>query len=143
MRAKVVIPAVVSIALVVAVLAAVPGPVRNPQSTTDTVSVTLQCPGNDLLFQTNSWSTTLSLGDSVVWLLTDDSHADYISVQLKRGRWPFTRERPVPGRKAGSQNVPASSGGRANRRGTYQYNISLECNNRTIVIDPEMIIEED
>lgn len=105
-----------------------------------TVTVNAQCQGAGVTVSITPWEARITPNDSVTWTLTGD--ADAISITpINRGGNPW----PFRGNPSGNRANPARSGPPNNRnaRGAFPYQISLTCGARTVIIDPEVYIEDE
>lgn len=114
---------------------------REPGVATATVTAGARCnAGNDSTW-VNPFQVSITVGDSVAWVVDPAGDADSIVIRPKQGnRWPFTGQ-PPRGRGKGR---PFRSG-RSDTTGTYHYDIVLYCpqgneGHRPVVIDPDIII---
>ncbi len=109
---------------------------RTPPPTTARAMV--HCPaGNHEGFVTPS-SLSISLADSVEWLMTGQVVSDSLIITLKDSTqsWPFEGTPPRGGTSALAKV--------AKTKGTYGYSITLQCHSgdgsQRVVIDPDIII---
>jgi plastocyanin len=124
-------------ALLAAGIAAVPySPLRAPS----TAQVMVHCPnGNQGAFVTPQ-QVTIAVGDSVVWRMTGQVTSDTLVISLKDGeqQWPFGGAMP--------KGKTSARTGDARAKGTYGYNVHLQCRlpgggSEPVVIDPDIIID--
>lgn len=125
------------VTLLAAGIAAVPySSLRAPA----TARVMVHCPnGNQAAFVTPQ-QVTIAVGDSVVWLMTGQVTSDTLVITLKdeKQAWPFGGA--MPKGKSSAQT------GEARVKGTYGYNVHLQCRlpgggSDSVVIDPDIIID--
>ncbi len=119
----------------VALVAAAPGP-RDDVRATVTVNVQADCRGTGVTVSINPWVATLARGDSLVW---NHTGADSMDIRPLRG-WPFpgvpARARAAAPARAGAVVPTAPPGQR------FPYQIALYCADRTVIIDPDVVIGE-
>ena len=125
------------VGLLAAGLAALPfSPRRSPV----TSQVMVHCPnGNQAAFVTPQ-RDTIAVGDSIIWRMTGQVTSDTLVITLKDSAqaWPFGGAMP--------QGKTSAQTGEAQVRGTYGYNVHLQCRlpgggSEPVVIDPDIIIE--
>jgi plastocyanin len=125
------------VTLLAAGIAAVPfSPLRVP----GIARVMVHCPnGNQGAFVTPQ-QVTIAVGDSVVWRMTGQVMSDTLVISLKDSEqaWPFSGAMP--------KGQSSASTGAARVRGTYGYNVTLQCRlpgggSEPVVIDPDIIID--
>jgi plastocyanin len=125
------------VTLLAAGIAAVPfSPLRAPA----TAQVLVHCPnGNQGAFVTPQ-QVTIAVGDSIVWRMTGQVTSDTLVISLKDDRqaWPFGGAMP--------KGKTSAQTGDARVKGTYGYNVHLECRlpgggTEPVVIDPDIIID--
>jgi plastocyanin len=100
----------------------------------------VHCPnGNQGAFVTPQ-QVTITVGDSIVWRMTGQVTSDTLVISLKDAeqRWPFGGA--MPKGKASART------GEARVKGTYGYNVHLQCRlpgggSEPVVIDPDIIID--
>ena len=113
---------------------------RAPAPPPKTARVMVHCPaGNQAGFVTPA-SLHVSVGDSVEWRMTGQVTSNSLVISLKdtAQTWPFAGTPP-----SGDTTATAPD---AERKGTYGYNVTLECRvagggTQHVVIDPDIIIE--
>ncbi|MFN8668025.1 MAG: hypothetical protein U0164_12680 [Gemmatimonadaceae bacterium] len=104
-----------------------------------TAQVMVHCPaGNREAFVTPP-RVTVSVGDDVEWRMTGQVASDSIVISLKDDaqQWPFAGNPSRGGTSARARG--------ARTRGTYGYNVTLQCRIpgegvREVVIDPDIIV---
>ena len=125
------------VGLLAAGIAAVPySPLRAPT----TAQVMVHCPnGNQAAFVTPQ-QVTIAVGDSVVWRMTGQVTSDTLVISLKdeKQAWPFGGAMP--------KGKTSAQTGDARVKGTYGYNVQLQCRlpnggSEPVVIDPDIIID--
>lgn len=112
-------------------------PISSTRGKTERVMV--HCPaGNNPGFVTPA-QVRIAEGDSVEWRMTGQVTSDSIEISLKDPQqvWPFAG---APSRGGSSARANA-----ARTKGTYGYNVTLQCRvpgggTREVVIDPDIII---
>lgn len=118
-------------------IAAVPfSPRRAPES----VKVMVHCPnGNREGFVTPP-RVTIAIGDTVEWRMTGQVPSDTLVITLKNPEqaWPFGGALP--------RGKSSAATGDARVKGTYGYNVHLQCRrpgggSEPVVIDPDIIID--
>jgi len=126
-----------SATLLAAVVAANPfGAPRDPL----TAQVMVHCPnGNQPAFVTPP-QVTIAVGDTIQWRMTGQVSSDTLVITLKNPEqaWPFTGAMP--------KGKSSAHTGAARAKGTYGYNVQLECRvpgggTQAVTIDPDIIIE--
>ena len=125
------------ISLLAAGIAAVPfSPLRAPKS----AQVMVHCPnGNQAAFVTPQ-QVTVAVGDSIVWRMSGQVTSDTLVISLKDAKqsWPFGGAMP--------KGKTSAQTGDARVKGTYGYNVQLQCRlpgggSAAVVIDPDIIID--
>ncbi len=125
------------ITLLAAGIAAVPySPLRTPATT----QVMVHCPnGNQGAFVTPQ-PVTIAVGDSIEWRMTGQVTSDTLVISLKdeKQAWPFGGAMP--------KGKTSARTGEARVKGTYGYNVHLQCRlssggSEPVVIDPDIIID--
>lgn len=124
-----------------------PPPVRQ-QAAAVQVSVRVDClAGRGVSFSLTPWVATVQPGDSISWMLDEQSNAETLEVVQIRGNsnWPFARKLPYRTRKG--QAVGARALDPAQRGGRYKYAVQAICTRTanpytadTVLIDPDIII---
>lgn len=123
--------------LLAAGIAAVPfSPLRAPA----TAQVMVHCPtGSQPAFVTPQ-QVTIAVGDSVAWRMTGQVTSDTLVISLKDNEqaWPFGGAMP--------KGKTSAQTGDARVKGTYGYNVHLQCRlpgggSEPVVIDPDIIID--
>ena len=126
-----------SATLLVAVVAAIPFTShRDPLK----AQVMVHCPnGNQPAFVTPP-QITIAVGDTIQWRMTGQVVTDTLVITLKdpEQAWPFTGAMP--------KGKSSAHTGAAKTKGTYGYNVELECRvpgggTQQVIIDPDIIIE--
>lgn len=132
-----------------------PPPVARAQGKA-TVTVKVQCAGGRMTAEVYPWDLDLDQGETVDWVLTEDSDASAIEVERKHPssrpgspnrcpRWPFRTDKPRGGKGASN---PARSGNMnpGMRNTVCAYDIVVACTDTTtgatydVIIDPRMKI---
>lgn len=102
--------------------------------------IMVHCPnGNQDAFVTPVHDT-IAVGDSVVWRMTGQVTSDSLVITLKDAdqTWPFSGAMP--------KGATSAQTGAARTKGTYGYNVHLQCRvpgggTQPVTIDPDIIIE--
>ena len=125
------------VTLLAAGIAAVPfSPVR-PAAT---AQVMVHCPNGNQPASVTPQQVTIAVGDSIVWRMTGQVTSDTLVISLKdeNQAWPFSGAMP--------KGQTSARTGAARAKGTYGYNVQLQCRlpsggSEPVVIDPDIIIE--
>lgn len=126
-----------SATLLAVVVAAIPFSARRDPVA---VKVLVHCPTATQSSFVSPAQVSISVGDSIQWRMAGPVVTDTLFITLKEPAqtWPFSG--PMPKGRNGAQTGPSLT------KGTYGYNVTLECRiskgpSETIVIDPEFKIE--
>jgi plastocyanin len=127
----------VSATLLAVVVAAIPFSARRDPVA---VKVMVHCPTATQSSFVSPAQVSIAVGDTIQWRMAGPVATDTLFITLKEPSqvWPFAG--PLPKGRNSAQSGPSL------RKGTYGYNVSLECRitkgpSETIVIDPEVKIE--
>ncbi len=123
--------------LLAAGIAAVPySPLRAPA----TAQVLVHCPHGGKPGEVSPPQIKIAVGDTIVWRVTGEVTSDTLVISLKdeKQAWPFGGAMP--------QGKTSARSGDARVRGTYGYNVHLQCRlpgggSESVVIDPDIIID--
>ncbi len=126
-----------SVTLLAAGVAAVPFSSSNSPKK---AKVMVHCPNGNQPGRVTPPKVTIAVGDSVEWRMTGQVTSDTLVISLKDSTqaWPFGGAMP-----AGSASAET---GEARVKGTYGYNVHLECRlpgggTQPVLIDPDIIID--
>ena len=127
-----------------------PPPVRPHQAAgVVQVNVRVDClAGRGVSFSLTPWIATVQPGDSISWMLDDQSNAESMEVvEIKGGNknWPFAKKLPYKTRKG--VGVGARTLDPVQKGGKYKYAVQAICTRTsnpysadTVLIDPDIII---
>ena len=123
--------------LLAAGVAAVP---YSPLRTRATPPVTVHCPNGGQPGKVTPTPIRIVVGDTIVWNVTGQVTSDTLVITLKDAEqtWPFSG--PMPAGRT------SATTGTARVKGTYGYNVHLQCRlpgggSEPVVIDPDIIID--
>ncbi|MDP1889739.1 MAG: hypothetical protein Q8K55_02505 [Gemmatimonadaceae bacterium] len=125
------------VTLLAAGIAAVPfSPVRAPGS----AKVMVHCPNGGQPGKVTPPRIKIAVGDSIEWRMTGQVTSDTLVITLKNPEqaWPFGGAMP--------HGRTSAQTGDARVKGTYGYNVHLQCRrpgggSEPVVIDPDIIID--
>lgn len=125
------------VGLLAAGIAAVPhSPLRPPTN----APVMVHCPNGTKAAFVSPESVTVAAGDSIVWRMSGQVTSDTLVISLKdeKQAWPFGGAMP--------KGKTSAQTGDARIKGTYGYNVLLQCRlpgggSEQVVIDPDIIID--
>jgi hypothetical protein len=126
-----------------------PPPVRKQQAGVVQINVRVDClAGRGVSFSLTPWVATVQPGDSISWMLDEQSNAESLEVVQIRGNnnWPFAKKLPYRTRKGG-QGVGARALDSNQKGNKYKYAVQAICTRTanpytadTVLIDPDIII---
>lgn len=125
------------VSLLAAGIAAVPySPLRAPA----TALVMVHCPTGSQAAFVSPQPVKVVVGDSIVWRMTGQVTSDTLVISLKDEKQPWPFGGAMPKGKTSAQT------GDARVKGTYGYNVHLQCRlpsggSESVVIDPDIIID--